>query len=561
MSLGFFGYPSLFREIMRLLKERKSMLIFSGKCVSGGNAEGEILFIGKRDSVKRRRTDNTEEEKKRVRAAVEKAEAELSALSEKTRLSIGDAEAAIFDIHVMMLKDADYSRTIDEIIEKEHVNAEYAVMLTGKRFAEMLAESGDDYMRARADDAADVSARLARILEGGEKERVRRGKHIVFAKELFPSDALRLRREDILGFVTEKGAANSHAAILARTMGVPAVVGAEGISEELDGKMCALLSDEGKIFVEPDKETLSRLRERIMRGDEEKKALNNLKGKATKTKSGRSIKLYANIGSVGDIEKVRENDAEGIGLFRSEFLYMGRSTYPDEEEQFAAYRAAAEEMGGKKVIIRTLDIGADKREDYFKLEDEENPAMGLRAVRICLKEPEIFKTQLRAILRASVFGNLAVMFPLVTSLWEIKRIKAVFQEAKEELRERGFAFDGKIETGIMIETPAAAIISDLLADEVDFFSIGTNDLTQYTIAVDRQNERLEEFYDSRHEAVLRLIKMTVENAHKKGKWVGICGELGGDDEMCEWFLDIGVDELSVSPSKVLKLRKKIRESE
>ncbi|RZT00479.1 phosphoenolpyruvate--protein phosphotransferase [Cuneatibacter caecimuris] len=535
--------------------------IYTGKAVFAGIAVGRISVFHKEDqSIKRVHVENTAAETARAEAARDEANAQLAGLYEKAVQEVGESGAAVFEVHQMMLQDEDYMDSVRNIIETQEVNAEYAVASTGDNFAAMFAAMEDDYMQARAADVKDISERLVRILSGArdalpESE----GPVILVAEDLAPSETVQLDKSRLLAFVTRYGSSNSHTAILARTMNLPALIGVD-YEPEIDGKMGIVDGKQGILLVDPDEETLKKYEKQRDQELDKRAMLKELKGKETITKSGRTVKLYANIGSLSDLASVLQNDAAGIGLFRSEFIYLEKDRYPTEEEQFQIYKTVAQNMAGKKVIIRTLDIGADKQVGYFHMEHEENPAMGYRAIRICLDRPEIFRTQLRALYRASAYGNIAVMYPMIISVDEVRRIRRIAGEVREELQAQGIPI-GQVEQGIMIETPAAALISDRLAKEVDFFSIGTNDLTQYTLAIDRQNSRLEQFYDPHHEAVLRLIRMVVENAHKEGIWAGICGELGADTSMTEIFVKMGVDELSVSPSFILPVRKIIREME
>ena len=504
--------------------------------------------------------EDAETEAARVDVALKASQEQLQKLYDKAVKEVGEASAAIFEVHQMMLEDEDYLEAIQNMIRTEQVNAEYAVAVTGDNFAEMFASMDDDYMKARSADIKDISERLVRNLSGqGDVDLSSIEPSVIVADDLSPSETVQMDKDKILAFVTVHGSTNSHTAILARMMNIPALIGVKMDLEELQTGMTAVVDGfGGKVTFEPDEELKAQTEARMQEEEEKLKLLQELKGKENITLDGRKINIYANIGSVGDIGYVMENDAGGIGLFRSEFLYLGRNDFPTEEEQFQAYKQAVQMMAGKKVIIRTLDIGADKQVDYFNLGNEDNPAMGYRAIRICLKQPEIFKTQLRALLRAAVYGNLSIMYPMITSTEEVKRIYEIVAEVEEELKAQEIQY--KIpEQGIMIETPAAAIISDRLAEMVDFFSIGTNDLTQYTLAIDRQNEKLDEFYNPHHEALLRMIQMVVDNAHKCGKWAGICGELGADPTLTEQFVRMGLDELSVAPSMVLKLRKIVRE--
>ena len=537
------------------------MQCFQGKSVYKGIAMGPVVVLRKNDyQVKRTRIEDAEAEAARVDVALKASQEQLQKLYDKAVKEVGEASAAIFEVHQMMLEDEDYLEAIQNMIRTEQVNAEYAVAVTGDNFAEMFASMDDDYMKARSADIKDISERLVRNLNGqGDVDLSSIEPSVIVADDLSPSETVQMDKDKILAFVTVHGSTNSHTAILARMMNIPALIGVKMNLEELQTGMTAVVDGVGgKVTFEPDEELKAQTEARMQEEEEKLKLLQELKGKENITLDGRKINIYANIGSVGDIGYVMENDAGGIGLFRSEFLYLGRNDFPTEEEQFQAYKQAVQMMAGKKVIIRTLDIGADKQVDYFNLGNEDNPAMGYRAIRICLKQPEIFKTQLRALLRAAVYGNLSIMYPMITSTEEVKRIYEIVAEVEEELKAQEIQY--KIpEQGIMIETPAAAIISDRLAEMVDFFSIGTNDLTQYTLAIDRQNEKLDEFYNPHHEALLRMIQMVVDNAHKCGKWAGICGELGADVTLTEQFVRMGLDELSVAPSMVLKLRKIVRE--
>ena len=534
------------------------MQCFQGKSVYKGIAMGPIVVLKKNDyQVKRTRIEDTEAEVKRVDEALKASQEQLQKLYDKAVREVGEASAAIFEVHQMMLEDEDYLEAIQNMIRTEQVNAEYAVAVTGDNFAEMFASMDDDYMKARSADIKDISERLVRNLSGqGDVDLSSIEPSIIVADDLSPSETVQMDKDKILAFVTVHGSTNSHTAILARMMNIPALIGVKMDLEALQSGVTAVVDGfQGMVTFDCKEDgTETKMQEEA----EKLKLLQELKGKENVTLDGRKINIYANIGSVGDIGYVMENDAGGIGLFRSEFLYLGRNDFPTEEEQFQAYKQAVQMMAGKKVIIRTLDIGADKQVDYFNLGNEDNPAMGYRAIRICLRQPEIFKTQLRALLRAAVYGNLSIMYPMITSTEEVKKIYEIVAEVEEELKAQEIQY--KIpEQGIMIETPAAAIISDKLAEMVDFFSIGTNDLTQYTLAIDRQNEKLDEFYNPHHEAILRMIQMVVDNAHKCGKWAGICGELGADATLTEQFVRMGLDELSVAPSMVLKLRKIVRE--
>lgn len=535
------------------------MEVYTGKSIYKGIAIGKILFYQKGEqAVKRTKVEDTAAEIRRYEAAREKAIKQLNVLYEKAVREVGEMNAAVFEVHTMMLEDDDYVDSIVNIIESQQVNAEFAVATTGDNFSKMFAEMDDDYFKARAADVKDISERLVNILSGHENgSAIGDEPVIIVADDLAPSETVQMDKEKLLAFVTEHGSANSHTAILARTMNIPALIGVS-IQEEWNGKMAVVDGYSGTLYVEPEEDILNQMKARKEEDIRAKELLLELKGKEDVTLDGKSIRLYANIGSVKDIASVLANDAAGIGLFRSEFLYLESTDYPAEEKQFQTYKTVAENMAGKKVIVRTLDIGADKQADYFQIDHEENPAMGFRAIRICLERTEIFKTQLRALFRASAYGNIAIMYPMIISVDEVRRIKEIVEEVKKELDEQGIAY-GEVEQGIMIETPAAVMISDLLAEEVDFFSIGTNDLTQYTLAIDRQNSKLDNIYDSHHPAVLRMIQQTIENGHKHGCWVGICGELGADMTLTETFLKMGIDELSVSPSFVLPIRKLIRE--
>lgn len=532
-----------------------------GKSVYKGITMGPALLMSKGDqTVKRAKAEDAEAEIRRVEEAGEKAIAQLQKLYDKAVKEVGEASAAIFEVHQMMLEDDDYLDSIYNMIRSEGVNAEYAVAVTGDNFSQMFATMDDDYMKARAADVKDISNRLIRNLTGREEfDFASIEPSIIVADDLSPSETVQMDKDKILAFVTVHGSTNSHTAILARMMNIPALVSAPvDLSKVRTGMTVIVDGYSGEAVFEPTEELCEKTRERMREEEEKQQLLQTLKGKENVTRDGRRVNIYANIGSVGDVGYVLENDAGGIGLFRSEFLYLGRDDFPTEEEQFQAYRQVVQTMAGKKVIIRTLDIGADKQVDYFQLRKEDNPAMGYRAIRICLKQPEIFKTQLRALLRAGVYGNLSVMYPMITSTEEVKAIYDIVDEVCRELTEAGIPYKVP-EQGIMIETPAAVMVSDELAEMVDFFSIGTNDLTQYTLAVDRQNAKLDDFYHPHHKAILKMIQMVVENAHKAGKWAGICGELGADTELTKFFVDIGVDELSVAPSMVLKVRKYVRE--
>lgn len=535
---------------------------YVGKSVFGGIAIGKIIVHGiDEQTVRHVQIDNPAQEKERYHQAVETAVTQLDQLYDKALREVGEESAAIFRTHQMMLRDDDYTETVENMIDSRQVNAEYAVLSAGNHFAQMFQSMEDEYMRGREADVRDISKRLIRILSGNETtDRIADEPVIIVADDLAPSETVQLDKELVLSFVNVHGSVNSHTAIFARTMGIPALIGTPiPLDDTIHGKIGIVDGNHGCIYVDPDAETLRTMQESLRREQEQRQLLKTWKGKKTETLDGRRVRLYANIGNMKDLSLVLENDAEGIGLFRSEFLYLERKEYPTEEEQFTIYKAVAETMAGKPVIIRTLDIGADKQCDYFELEPEENPALGLRAIRICLTRPELFKTQLRALYRAAAYGNIAIMYPMITGVNEIRRIRKLEDEVKAELTERGVAF-GTPSVGIMIETPAAVMVSRELAEEVDFFSIGTNDLTQYTLAIDRQNPKLDEFYDPHHPAVLSMIRMVTENAHAGNIWVGICGELGGDPELTEEFLRMGVDELSVSPSRILGLRKKIMET-
>lgn len=531
----------------------------TGKSILKGIAIGKILFYQKGEqSVKRVKIEDTEAEIKRYESAREKAVLQLKELYKKAVKEVGEVNAAVFDVHAMMVEDGDYVDSIVNIIETQQVNAEYAVAVTGDNFSKMFAEMDDDYFKARAADVKDISERIVNILSGNENNSgALEEPVIIVADDLAPSETVQMDKEKLLAFVTEHGSSNSHTAILAKTMNIPALIGVS-IKQEWNGKLAIVDGYTGTLYVEPDEAILDTLKKKQEEDIKARELLQDLKGKEDVTLDGRKIKLYANIGGVKDVASVLANDAAGIGLFRSEFLYLEADDYPSEESQFMAYKTVAENMAGKKVIVRTLDIGADKQADYFKLDHEDNPAMGYRAIRICLGRTDIFKTQLRALLRASAFGNIAIMFPMIISVNEVKQIKEIVESVKKELDGQGIPY-GETELGIMIETPAAVMISDLLAPEVDFFSIGTNDLTQYTLAIDRQNMKLDNIYDAHHPAILRMIQMTIENGHKHGCWVGICGELGADPELTKTFVEMGIDELSVSPTFVLPTRKNIRE--
>lgn len=544
-------------------KGADDMLTFQGKSVINGVAIGKI-FIYKRgeQQVKRVKVEDTKAELARFRTAQQEAIKQLQDLYEASVKSIGEASAAIFEIHQMMLQDDGFVEAIENIIQTQSVNAEYAVAATSDNFYKMFSDMEDDYMRERAADVKDISERLLTVLNGKSAGMEKLSEPVIIAADdLAPSETVQLDKEKVLAFVTVHGSLNSHTAILAKTMNIPALIGTPiPLDGTVDGKTAIIDGAKGILYVEPEEEILAQMQERKKAEEEQKELLLALRGKENITLDGRKIKLYANIGNSKDLAMVLQNDAGGIGLFRSEFLYLEKEDYPTEEEQFAVYKTVAETMAGKKVIIRTLDIGADKQADYFKLAHEENPAMGLRAIRICLTRPEVFKTQLRALFRASAYGNIAIMYPMIISVDEVRQIKEVVAEVKKELEEQHIEY-GEVEQGIMIETPAAVMMSGELAEEVDFFSIGTNDLTQYTLAIDRQNPELDAFYDSHHPAVLRMIKMVVDNAHKAGIWAGICGELGADTSLTQEFLKMGVDELSVSPGRILPIRKIILETD
>ena len=536
------------------------MLAFQGKGVTNGVAIGKIFVYKKEEQqVKRIRIEDTQAEVTRFKQAQADAIAQLGRLYEDSLKTIGESGAAIFEMHQMMLQDEDFISAIENIITTQSVNAEYAIACTSDNFYKMFSDMEDSYMRARATDVKDISERLIQVLSGeGSDLQMIKEPAIIVAEDLTPSETVQLDKEKVLAFVTVHGSLNSHTAILAKTMNIPALVGTPVPLKHMHGKEAIVDSTKGILYVEPEESVLADMQKKKQKEDEQKALLLNYRGKETVTASGKRVNLYANIGNTKDLAQVLQNDAEGIGLFRSEFLYLEKNEYPTEEEQFAVYRTVAETMAGKKVIIRTLDIGADKQASYFELGHEENPAMGLRAIRICLTRPEVFKTQLRAIFRAGAYGNIAVMYPMITSLEEVRRIKEITEEVKKELTEQGIVY-GEVEQGIMIETPAAVMISGELAKEVDFFSIGTNDLTQYTLAVDRQNTKLDAFYDAHHPAVLRMIQMVTESAHNAGIWTGICGELAADLMLTEYFVKIGLDELSVSPGSILPIRKAIRE--
>ncbi len=538
------------------------MRIYNGKSVFNGIAIGKIR-VYKKDvqQVKRTKVTDMEAELSRFASAKEEAVRQLQGLYDKALKEVGEANAAIFEVHQMMLDDVDYNESVENIVRSQEVNVEYAVAATGDNFSQMFAAMDDDYMRERAADVKDISERLLTILSGKEDHTASaKEPAIIIADDLAPSETVQLDKDMVLSFVTVHGSTNSHTAILARMMEIPALVGTKlPLDDTVDGKTGIVDGGDGKVYVDPDEETLLRMRKKQEEEQHRKELLLTLKGRENVTLDGRKVMLYANIGNIKDLAMVMQNDAGGIGLFRSEFIYLEKEDYPSEEEQFQIYKQAAETMAGKRVIIRTLDIGADKQCGYFDMEQEENPALGVRAIRICLTRPDVFKTQLRALFRASAFGNIAVMYPMITSIGEIRRIKGIVSEVKAELDAQGTPY-GEPEQGIMIETPAAVLVSDMLAKEVDFFSIGTNDLTQYTLALDRQNPKLDEFYDAHHPAILRMISMVVENAHKAGIWAGICGELGADETLTREFLAMGVDELSVAPGSILPIRKIVLET-
>lgn len=533
-------------------------MVLEGKSVFGGIAIGRLSIYNKKENqVKREKITDVEAEITRFTDAKETAKEQLKGFYEKAVKEVGEVNAAIFEVHQMMLDDLDYVESITNMIRTQEVNAEFAVASTGDNFSKMFAAMDDDYMKERAADVKDISNRVISILQNAENGSVTGEEPVILlADDLAPSETVQLDKSKVLSFVTRHGSTNSHTAILARTMNIPALIGID-FSEDVNGKMGIVDGYTRKLYIEPDEETMKKYEAKKAEDENKKRLLLELKGKENVTLDGKKINLYANIGGVADVANALSNDAGGIGLFRSEFLYLESEDYPTEEAQFAAYKTVAENMAGKKVIIRTLDIGADKQVDYFHMEKEENPAMGYRAIRICLDRPEIFKTQLRAIYRASYYGTISIMFPMIISVKEVKRIKEIVAEVKAELTTEGIPFKD-CELGIMIETPSAVMISDLLAEEVDFFSIGTNDLTQYTLAIDRQNPKLDSFYDSHHEAILRMLQMVVDNGHKHGCWVGICGELGADTTLTSTFLKMGFDELSVSPAMILRVREEIR---
>ena len=539
------------------------MQIYKGKSVFGGIAIGKISVYKKDEQlVKRVKIEDADAEMERYTAARNIAAAQLQKLYDKALKEVGEANAAIVEVHQMMLEDEDYNESVENIIHSQMVNAEYAVASTADNFAQMFEAMDDDYMRGRAADVRDISERVITVLAGGAGSGIDSDEPVIIAADdLAPSETVQLDKDKVLSFVTAHGSENSHTAILARTMGIPALIGTGiDLDETVDGKLGIVDGTNGVVYVDPDAELLEEMKKKQQEEQEKKRLLQTLKGKENITLDGQKVMLYANVGNIKDLGIALQNDAGGIGLFRSEFIYLGQDHYPTEEEQFQIYKTVAETMAGRRVIIRTLDIGADKQCDYFELDKEDNPAMGLRAIRICLTRPEIFKTQLRALFRASVYGNINIMYPMIISVDEVRQIKAIVEEVKAELAEQGIEY-GNPAQGIMIETPASVMMSRELAEEVDFFSIGTNDLTQYTLAIDRQNSKLDKFFDSHHPAVLRMIQMTVENAHKAGIWCGICGELGADQALTKDFLAMGVDELSVSPGSILPLRKIILETD
>ncbi len=539
------------------------MTIYEGKSVFEGVAIGKIsVYTKSEQSVKRTKVEDTEAEKARYASARETAIEQLKALYEKAVKEVGESGAEIFEAHQLMVDDEDYIESVENIIDTEGVNAEYAVAQTGDNFEKMFLEMEEEYFRGRAADIKDITERIISALSGAGTGGIESDEPvIVVADDLAPSETVQMDKDKILSFVTVHGSANSHTSILAKTMSIPALIGCPvPLSDEVNGKLAVVDGYEGKLYVEPDEEVLAAKKKLLLEEEEKKNLLERLKGKENVTLDGQKINIYANIGNTKDLGLVLKNDAGGIGLFRSEFIYLGSDDYPTEEEQFAIYKQVAQTLAGKKVIIRTLDIGADKQADYFKLPQEENPAMGLRAIRICLTRPEVFTTQLRAILRASAFGKVSIMFPMIISVDEVKKIKAIVEDVKKSLDADGIAYDKEIELGIMIETPAAVMMADELAEEVDFFSVGTNDLTQYTLAIDRQNQSLDAFYDSHHPAILKMLQMIADAAHRHGAWAGICGELGADLSLTKEFLAMGYDELSVSPGRVLPIRKTVIET-
>jgi phosphotransferase system enzyme I (PtsI) len=543
------------------------MITLHGKSVFGDICIGGISFYKRKERIiKRYRIDDVDQEVKRFQDAKTKGIAQLQDLYAKALHDVGEANAAIFEIHQMMLDDLDYLESVTNIITSQLVNAEYAIGVTADNFSAMFSAMDDAYMQGRAADVKDVSERLLTILDGSDSDIADSDQsnmanpYILASDDLVPSETVQLDKSKVLGFIMQKGSANSHTSILARSMGIPAIVAlGDDLKSDFDGKLAIVDGFTGTVYIDPDEETLRLMKQKQAESNERKQLLKQLKGKESVTLDGRKVKIYANIGNTSDVGTVLSNDAEGIGLFRSEFLYLENNDFPTEEQQFLAYKQVAENMAGRKVIIRTLDIGADKQADYFNLDKEENPALGYRAIRICLTQPEIFKTQLRALYRAALYGYISIMFPMIISIEEIHQIKEIIKEVQNELTMNGIPFKADVETGIMIETPAAALVSEDLAKEVDFFSVGTNDLTQYTLAIDRQNQKLDPFYQSHHKAILKLIKMAADSAHAEGKWIGICGELGADTSLTEEFLRMGIDELSVSPSMVLEVRKKVRD--
>ena len=542
------------------------MVTLKGKSVYSDVCMGKISFYSRKEQViVRYHVDDTAAEIARFNEAKAEGINQLKKLYEKIVVTVGEADAAVFEIHQMMMEDLDYCDSIENIITTQNVNAEYAVGTTADNFQAMFLAMDDDYMRGRAADVKDVSERLIRILQNentDENEESGDDMYIIASDDLAPSETVQLDKDKVLGFILQAGSTNSHTAILARSMGIPAIIGlGDGLLAEYDKKFAIVDGFTGTVYIEPDEETLEAMKKKKTESDHYKELLLTLKGKENVTKDGRKINIYANIGSPADVAKALANDAGGIGLFRSEFLYLENTDFPTEDQQFLAYKQVAENMAGKKVVIRTLDIGADKQADYFNLDHEENPALGYRAIRICLTQPEIFKTQLRALYRAAVFGNISIMFPMITSVDEVMKAKEIAAEVQAELEAEGIPYKKNVETGIMIETPAAALISDELAKIVDFFSVGTNDLTQYTLAIDRQNRKLEPFANTHHKAVLKLIEMAAKNAHKEGIWIGICGELGADTTLTEEFLRMGIDELSVSASMILKVRNEVRNTD
>ena len=539
------------------------MLVCHGKGVCDGIAIGKIKILKKSESnIKKIHISDIEKEVTRFHNARDNAKKQLRQLCAKAESELGEESAAIFEIHSMMIEDSDYIESIENIIKAQEINAEYAVLKTGENFFEMFSSMDDDYMKSRSIDVKDISDRIIKnLLNTDNDENKLYDKTIILAEDLVPSETVRIDKDKVLSFVTINGSSNSHTAILARTLSIPSIVSCNiNLDSKFDGKTAIVDGFTGEIYIDPDSVTVEKMKTKMKETDLQREQLNTLKGKENITVDGKKVKLYANIGNIRDIASVLTNDGNGIGLFRSEFIYLERNKFPTEEEQFCIYKKAAETMGRNKIIIRTLDIGSDKKADYFNLKKEENSAMGYRAIRICLKEPEIFRTQLRAIYRASIYGNISVMYPMITSIEEVKKIKDIAKEVRNELENEGVKI-GNVEQGIMIETPAAVLISDELAKEVDFFSIGTNDLTQYTLAIDRQNEKLDDFYNPYHKSVLKMIKMVIDNAHKNNIWAGICGELGADINITELLLAFGIDEISVSSSAILKVRKKIRETD